>query len=82
MVGYIYEYISYCLYRLHSASRWIPTTVEKIRLAGAMYFTFLHPGELLGGKVFPSLGSFAYLFRDPEDPPDERDRYFPILPIE
>lgn len=71
------------MFRLHSAGRWIPTTVEKIRQAGALFFTFLHPNEeLSGGTTFPPLGCFAYLFRDPSDPPDERDRYFPILPIE
>ena len=68
--------------RIHSAGRWVPTTVEKIRQAGAIYFTFLHPGEQLAGPPFPPLGSFAYLFRDPADPPDARDRYFPILPVE
>jgi hypothetical protein len=68
--------------RLHIAGRWVKTTSKKTTAAGAQYFTFINPNEQLAGAAFPPMGCFAFLFRHPSQPADERDRYFPITPIE
>lgn len=74
--------INFSYISLNKAGRWVPTTKNTTRQAGAQFFTFINPNEQLAGAAFPPLGCFAFLFRRPFDPPDERDRYFPILPAE
>lgn len=70
------------VHRLHSRKRWISTTIQKFRVAKAKYFTFIHPNERLVTRKFPSQGCFAYLFREPDEPSSELDRFFPIAVID
>jgi hypothetical protein len=70
------------LLRLSSGGRWVSTTVDKIRQSGAINFTFIHPQEQLVGNTSFPYGCFAYLFRQPSDPQENKDRFFPIIAYE
>lgn len=69
-------------------NRWQPVTFPFAKSAGARFFCFLAPGELLpavsenGKKQYVNVGGrrggFAFLFHDEENPSDSRDCYFPI----
>ncbi len=63
---------------LHCKSRWIGTTLPKLREEGALYFTFIHPHEQLATRRFPALGCFAYIFHEPTEGPNKLDRFFSI----
>lgn len=54
----------------------MPVTDEKERAAGAKYKTIILPKEELPSRRYPNVGCIAYLFREPDYPPDKRDRYF------
>jgi hypothetical protein len=66
---------------LIEGGRFFPITFPALWSKGARYFAWIRPGERLRcSEPVPALGAFAYLFRNLEDPPDPRDRYFPIIP--
>lgn len=65
--------------RLHAGERWLPVRSNTERAAGAKYLTFILPYEKLESRRFPKFGCFAYIFREPHEPADARDRYFPLV---
>mmetsp|Transcript_18 Transcript_18/g.36 ORF Transcript_18/g.36 Transcript_18/m.36 type:complete len:750 (+) Transcript_18:51-2300(+) len=66
--------------RLHAGERWIPIQHSDWRKVGAKYQAYILPLEELPSRRFPPSGAHAFLFREPSDPPDPRDRYFsPVL---
>ena len=67
---------------IESSGRMQPVTIEPLKDVGAKYFCWLLPGEELGLDPPPSHGGFAYLFREPFEPPCPDDRYFVIVETE
>lgn len=65
--------------RLSDGERWVPVCDPVYINGGARYFTFIAPYEELVTKRFSPYGCFAFLFREPSQPPDPRDRYFEIF---
>ena len=79
-----------CSAEIARRRRWQPVTMRHLRAAGARFFVWLIPGERIAGcAIGDKLGSFAFLLREPDDPPQSMpiagdgdapgDVYFPVL---
>ena len=79
-----------CSAEIARRRRWQPVTMRHLRAAGARFFVWLVPGERIAGcAIGDKLGSFAFLMREPDEPPHSMpiagdgdapgDVYFPVL---
>jgi hypothetical protein len=74
LIGFSLDTTNTDFLRLHAGERWMPVTSKYLIELGAKYITFILPQEELPSRRFPP--AFAFLFREPTEPSDPRDRYF------